>query len=770
MTSADKGSADEAAPLGFLPDQPTADDILGYQAYADTWARIILNSSLPLTIGIYGDWGSGKSSLMLMLERALESSRGRGKICPVRFNAWQYQQADTVLWRSLVLTVARGLKDKHWLADNSAEKIERHIFESASWAGTGAPAQAGTGLGRLTGALRLLVNIGSLATGGGAKGSDVAADLDHVIKGVRRQETQYERERTRSCDEFMRLYEEMVSEALEAKPARKAGARRTLVVFLDDLDRCEPDKAKAVLEALKVFLQVPNTVYVLGLNMERLQQLLCEAGPEWRDPDRVERYISKIVNVPFPLPPLEPDQCAAFVLEKTRSHAKQTGRETDESEALWSQIIGQGTERNPRNLIRSANEAIVLASCLNVSLKRLKLWQRLALAAMFVVLKYGLKDANGTDQFKQGLQDYPSRFLDVYAWIVAAHRGRPLEGAEGPLASAATELVRTHTGLGQLLAGAEMSAVIADLSPEDVRRMFLYGSPYRGVREIVAEGHPLVRTARESGDAGQVLGALGTVRERPSEDVFEVLRRLADASRLPVRLFAEIILARYGRGIVKGFDDNRWVDIVGPAGTSAFQMQRYPVTNVEYAEFFQKTGGEDLQAPKYWDNGEYPPHLASTPVVGVPYRDAEKYADSRGAGLPTAQQWTAAAFWDPNEQRYRKLPFGDGAVMESAAFPNEYCLVEESKELLSWLQGFAEGEVCPVGVLKKNVSAQGVHDMAGNVAEWIEGRRAFGGSARYSRSSMIFHEDRGVADPLTELSVQDPYPSIGIRLVRRSSP
>jgi len=102
--------------LSILSDQPTGEDQLNFDPYAKTLADIIADGSVqtPLTIGIFGSWGSGKTSLMTMIKRRLDALQREGRraeqekdACPhltVWFNAWLYSQ-EQALWRALVLRV-----------------------------------------------------------------------------------------------------------------------------------------------------------------------------------------------------------------------------------------------------------------------------------------------------------------------------------------------------------------------------------------------------------------------------------------------------------------------------------------------------------------------------------------------------------------------------------------------------------------------------------------------------------------------------------------
>ena len=67
----------------------TEDDSLQYRTLSDTLVNIALKSQTPLTIGVFGEWGSGKTSLMRLTENELNKQ----KIKTVWFNAWKFDKA-----------------------------------------------------------------------------------------------------------------------------------------------------------------------------------------------------------------------------------------------------------------------------------------------------------------------------------------------------------------------------------------------------------------------------------------------------------------------------------------------------------------------------------------------------------------------------------------------------------------------------------------------------------------------------------------------------
>ena len=85
-------------------DEATITDLLSFDTYRDILVEIIREAETPLTIGIFGSWGAGKTSLLMMLENELKP-----EMTPVIFNAWQYSKEDA-LWRALMSRVLEALR------------------------------------------------------------------------------------------------------------------------------------------------------------------------------------------------------------------------------------------------------------------------------------------------------------------------------------------------------------------------------------------------------------------------------------------------------------------------------------------------------------------------------------------------------------------------------------------------------------------------------------------------------------------------------------
>jgi formylglycine-generating enzyme required for sulfatase activity len=148
----------------------------------------------------------------------------------------------------------------------------------------------------------------------------------------------------------------------------------------------------------------------------------------------------------------------------------------------------------------------------------------------------------------------------------------------------------------------------------------------------------------------------------------------------------EFIFGRDG-----GPEDESPQQVVEVAG---FNIDKYPVTNAEYAKFVEATGH---RVPRHWTDGKIPDGKDDHPVVWVSWEDADAYAKWAGKRLPTEFEWEKAA----RGTEGLAYPWGD-------TFDATKCNSSES----------GLGDTSPVGAYPDGASPSGAEDMCGNVMEW----------------------------------------------------
>jgi predicted KAP-like P-loop ATPase len=130
---------------GHWTDRPTRTDQLGFADYRNALVRVIREADTPITLGIFGTWGSGKTSLMQMVRADLEArTAGASPAHTVWFDAWKYDKEDA-LWRVLLLSALEALRahapaDERQHLDDLQASLYREVDreEAASLELTGA--------------------------------------------------------------------------------------------------------------------------------------------------------------------------------------------------------------------------------------------------------------------------------------------------------------------------------------------------------------------------------------------------------------------------------------------------------------------------------------------------------------------------------------------------------------------------------------------------------------------------------------------------------
>lgn len=281
-----------------------ADDLLGMDIYAQRLAEFIRDLTPPFTIGVYGEWGSGKTTFVRFAKHYLVNDLtdpSRQEIKFIDFTAWPHTTSDE-LWRALIMSIAKALynvSDSH----NSGPPTETsqpdqgfraflfNLLTSSAISPQHQPeltdyekivAQLeGTIVGSirkdksyhiqvnqeeaiLATANAVLTALGTISPiiGGLRQFFGSTFDVD-ISSQMRQEKNEAIRERIQGIGAFQQLIKKMFEE--------KAGNKQ-VCVFIDDLDRCMPDVALELLEAIKVLLGNVPCIFIVAVDEQLIGQ------------------------------------------------------------------------------------------------------------------------------------------------------------------------------------------------------------------------------------------------------------------------------------------------------------------------------------------------------------------------------------------------------------------------------------------------------------------------------------------------------------------
>ena len=326
-------------------------DPLGYDVYAQTlWARIqtALNKDQggqplgddPLVVGIFGEWGAGKSYLLALVQKLADqelekqrklrlSDEGFSLTVPVFFQPWKYEHEDH-LHVPFVMHVFEALKEaikrsqttnEHWLQwfeakwdkllphlPASVNLFEKLLLDSLT---------AGTGSSQMKWGLKAVSWLSGQLPTKAPQRSNLADRYKFSGDGH---------------------YYRHIQEALKAvtRPSQHpdllqgfrlfCNPKINFVIFIDDLDRCLPEKAVQTLELIKTVFNVESFAFVLALDDEVIERGIGHRYKEYKLQDKKPEmpitgfeYLEKIVHLPFRLPALTQEQALGFVRNYEKS-------------------------------------------------------------------------------------------------------------------------------------------------------------------------------------------------------------------------------------------------------------------------------------------------------------------------------------------------------------------------------------------------------------------------------------------------------------------
>jgi iron(II)-dependent oxidoreductase len=670
-----------------------------FDAYAETLARLIAakTTRTPLTIGVFGEWGTGKTTLLRAIQARLDETEklGREPISflgstehdgyrrcrTVWFNAWRYGRENEIL-AALVEAILRQMRDDGFI----------HELYAALSDPTGPHLRVVDAT--LSFASQLL------------SGGKVDLDLSKF-----RVESQF-REHLPFLDEFQRVFDQLLLwylrlrvqgklnlEEAHRDERRKLDQQGVLAIFIDDLDRCLPAKTVQVLEAIKLMVGQPGTVFVLGASeraVQRAIQVHYEEKEKAKEGTDHQRYLEKLIQVRFDLPPIRENDVQSFVEGLHHGRLDETLREN-------LLLIVKGVPTNPRRIKTFVNY-VELRWALLVNSRQAEGLDRAVLTRWLVL---DAAERSFTDFVRQlPLQERPIFVQNARRFALGEEIDAPTEEYERKWPK------ERYKRLWDVLKQEDFAF---EVSAETVDKLIYLSAPPVEAQAEPQEEAPAPRPPRDRAEKA-------SIRAEQAKALRPELAGglLPDLVRIPAGAF---LMGSKEDDAPADDDEKPQHECTIPY---AYRIGRYPVTVAEFAcfveaegyqsgTFWTEAGWQWVQETKrtgperYGDPFDQPDH----PVVGVSWHEAAAYCrwltqrlrdledEELGEGvvrLPSEAEWEKAA----RGEHGRQWPWGD-KFDRAKANTAEGGLGHTA----------AVGAYSPAGD-----SPYGCADMAGNVWEW----------------------------------------------------
>lgn len=302
-------------------DNETSQDLLGFKVHADLLIDVIKDDSvLPITIGVFGDWGSGKSSILKIIHEKFEEDEEEDETLCIYFNGWTFEGYDDAK-AALLNSILSGIEDNKKLSAEIKESIKSkasELWKSINWMrGAGMvmknvalPAVAAYFTGGLSLAPFAISKLKEWNVESPEKlieklGSEEGAEF---FKSLQKDDLNEKRVKGNPVAEFRNGFEEL----LEATKFKR------LVVIIDDLDRCKPERIIDNLEAIKLFVNVPKTAFVIGADPRIVRHAIefkytTSHSVNDNNSRIIDDYLEKLLHLPYSLPKLSEPEVETYI-------------------------------------------------------------------------------------------------------------------------------------------------------------------------------------------------------------------------------------------------------------------------------------------------------------------------------------------------------------------------------------------------------------------------------------------------------------------------
>lgn len=314
--------------LGDNPIERIEDDLFNFEHYALKVQQLIQlnsNDSTPLTIGIYGKWGEGKTSFLKLIENkidVLETNKDQKGILKYHFNPWRYSTEEEMLFDFFDGLAKTMFVEK----DSNLQKVGKGLLRFSKYLK----------------AVKISASVGISPT------NKISATLEpsEIFKALG--------EDFVGKDITLDKLKDKVNEAL-------AVSNYKVAVFIDDIDRLDKNEIYTILKIVKLNGSFNDFMYLIPLDSEHVSKAISKRyGDEIKDG---RFFLEKIINIPIHLPRIEEEDLKYFFEVKFSKIKRSLSKilKTDKKEEFKS-IIDEFSGRSfnsPREILKVINSFLI---------------------------------------------------------------------------------------------------------------------------------------------------------------------------------------------------------------------------------------------------------------------------------------------------------------------------------------------------------------------------------------------------------------------------
>ena len=293
-----------------------------FESLSKTIRNIIKSSPPNFTLGIYGEWGIGKTTLMKAIEANLNKgflSKNESPILTIWFNAWKFERDQNPITHSLMKSMAFEM-DGHKIF----KSVAREIFN----------------------AIKIF---------------DENAQSSQLFQFNAQSADEFRKARLKKSRYHAKIQKDSIYYNGIFKIKNKIAQIRSdrgndfrVVIFIDDLDRCSPDKTIELLESIKMLLEVEGFIFIVALSHDSVTRLITNVYNNTGI--KGEDYLKKIIQLPITIPQWSRENFSELISDKI---APKLNDEYSKFILQNPGILSQVANSNPRQLKRFINNVII---------------------------------------------------------------------------------------------------------------------------------------------------------------------------------------------------------------------------------------------------------------------------------------------------------------------------------------------------------------------------------------------------------------------------